>query len=122
MVFRILIFFIATLGSSLFFTTQLFAQSSLKKIETAEFEVRGVCQMCEKRIEEAALIKGVKFAEWSKETQMIKVMYKTKNTDLKAIKEAIAEVGHDTDSLKASEEAYAKLPGCCAYRDGVEVH
>ena len=78
--------------------------------------------MCEKRIEEAALIKGVKLAEWSKETQTIKVMYKAQKTDLKNIKQAIADAGHDTDSLKAAEAVYAKLPDCCAYRDGVEVH
>lgn len=102
--------------------TSAIAQEKIKKVETAKFRVSGVCEMCEKRIENAALIKGVKLAEWNKETQILKVIFKTKNTNEDAIHKAVAEAGHDTEKVKATNDAYKKLPGCCAYRDGIEVH
>ena len=78
--------------------------------------------MCETRIEKAALIKGVKMVEWDKDTQMVKVMYATKKVSEEDIHKAIAGAGHDTEKAEASDEVYATLPGCCAYRDGVKVH
>jgi len=87
-----------------------------------EFEVDGVCGMCKERIENAALIKGVKFAEWNKETHMLQVVYRPKKVTELDIHRAVAEMGHDTPRVKASEEAYQKLPACCAYRDGVDPH
>ena len=93
-----------------------------KKVITAEFKVEGVCNMCKERIENAALIKGVKFAEWSKEKQVLKVIYKSKHTDELSIHKAVAKAGHDTEKEKASSAIYGKLPNCCAYRDGVKIH
>ncbi len=106
----------------IFSATSLEAQVKNNQIETSEFEVTGVCKMCKKRIENAALQKGVKFAKWNKETQILKVVYKTKDIDEMAIHKAIAEVGHDTEKVKATDKKYKKLPKCCRYRDGVEVH
>ena len=66
------------IGALLFTYNQTsFAQQASKKknTETVEFEVSGVCKMCKERIENAALIKGVKFVEWSKESQKIKVIF-----------------------------------------------
>lgn len=98
-----------------------FAQKA-KKIQTAEFEVPGVCKMCKARIENAALIKGVKLVEWEQSTQMLKVIYKTKKTSLEQIHNALAKAGHRTDKVEADPDAYKKLPGCCLYDDGVESH
>jgi len=78
--------------------------------------------MCKERIENAALIKGVKFAEWDKETKLIKVVFKPDKTDALKIHKSIAAAGHDTEKEKAEDEAYKKLPACCAYRDGVKTH
>ena len=86
------------------------------------FSVQGVCDMCKSRIENAALIKGVKFAEWIKEAQTLTVVYKPAKVDEMTIHEAVAQAGHDTSMVKAEKQAYKKLPGCCAYRDGVKVH
>ena len=98
------------------------AQNSPKKIQTDEFTVHGVCSMCEKRIEKAALISGVMSAAWDKDLQNLKVIYKSKKVSLKEIKKAVAQAGHDTDDIKAPDDAYSTLPACCAYRDGVKVH
>jgi len=90
-------------------------------VDTAEFKVEGVCEMCEERIENGALIKGVKKAEWDKETEMITVIYNPEKVTLLDIHKAIAEIGHSTDKVEAKESVYKKLPACCQY-DEVEKH
>lgn len=99
-----------------------YSQEKEKKVETIEFKVEGVCGMCKERIENAALIKGVKYTEWNKEKQQITVVYKPKVITEEGIHKAIAEKGHDTPKAKATKESYKNLPACCAYRDGVKQH
>ena len=103
------------------FSIQLNGQE-MPKIKTEEFVVSGVCKMCKKRIEKAALIKGVKLAEWNKGSQTLKVMYSPKKVEADSILKAVAKAGHDTDKFKADKEIYGKLPDCCKYRDGIKVH
>ena len=98
------------------------AQKSKKTIETIEFEVSGVCNSCKNRIENAALIKGVKSATWNKYTQLLIVSSRADKLKLEEIYNAVASCGHDTKHQKASDEAYRKLPKCCRYRDDIEVH
>ena len=100
----------------------LIGQDQVKKVETCDIQVTGVCKMCKKRIENAALIKGVKMAEWDKVGQSLKVVYKPKNVSEIEIHQAVANAGHDTDKVEASVKSYSKLPKCCRYRDGVKVH
>jgi len=100
----------------------VFAQEKQKKIETSEFEVQGVCGMCKERIENAALIKGVKLAEWDKESGMLKVVYQPAKLDLLDIHKSVAKAGHETKKVKANMDAYEKLPACCKYNDGSEKH
>jgi copper chaperone CopZ len=90
--------------------------------DSAEIQVKGVCGMCKKRIENAALINGVKMAEWDSETEILKVVYKPKKVTVKEIHEAVAEAGHRTDKVKADKKAYNDLPKCCQYDDGVQKH
>lgn len=91
------------------------------KVETS-FKVEGVCDMCKKRIEDAAYGKGVLFAEWDKETRLLQVVYRPKKTTLQAIHKRLADAGHSTNEMEANKDAYDKLPKCCAYHDGVETH
>ena len=102
--------------------SNLNAQEKENKIDTLQFNVSGVCNSCKTRIENAALIKGVKFAEWNKEEQMLTVVFNSTKTTVDKIHQSIAYAGHDTDKAKATDEAYSKLPKCCAYRDGIETH
>ena len=104
------------------FSHNLSGQENKKKTVTAEFKVNGVCNMCEERIENAATIKGVKFAEWNKVTDTLKVVYRADKTTIDDIHKSIASVGHSTDKLEANMEAYEKLPNCCAYMGEVEKH
>lgn len=88
------------------------------KNQKASMEVDGVCMMCKKRIEKACLTsKGVKSAIWNVKTHELKLIYDARKTDLQTIRTTIANVGHDTKELKASDEAYAKVHPCCKYRD-----
>lgn len=81
-------------------------------------EVDGVCEMCKKRIETACIkTKGVKSAVWNVDTHELKLVYNENKTNLDSIKKNIVAVGHDTKGLKASDEAYNSLHGCCKYRD-----
>ena len=85
-------------------------------VETAKVHVYGNCEMCKERIEEAAnSLQGVETAVWGVETKILTVSFDTTETSLKQIEEQIANFGHDTENVKATEEVYEKLPGCCQY-------
>ena len=95
--------------------TLAFAQ---KKNAKVSFDVDGVCMMCKKRIEKAALsTKGVKFANWNVKSHQLSLVIDERKTSVKTIQKNIAAAGHDTKEIKASEEAYNALHGCCKYRD-----
>ena len=91
------------------------AQDKNKKMA---FEVNGKCQMCKVRIEKAALgVSGVKYASWDIPSHQLSLVVDERKTDAMKIKSAIAEVGHDTKELKATQESYDKVHPCCKYRE-----
>ena len=91
-------------------------QEKQKKNTKAQFMVYGNCEMCEKRIEKAALsIKGVKLADWVIPSNQINLIYNSNKVDLETIHRTIATKGHDTSEAKAKEEVYKELPVCCQY-------
>lgn len=95
--------------------TGSFAQN---KNTQAVIEVDGVCLMCKARIEKACLsIKGVKSANWDVDTHKLKLFFDDNKATLKTIKSKIAAVGHDTQDIKATPEAYNAIHACCKYRD-----
>ena len=96
-------------------STPLF--SATKNIITDTIHVDGNCNMCKNRIEDAALIKGVKKAVWDKQTDKLVVVYDADKTSLMKIEKSVAAVGHDTPNFKADDKVYNKLPKCCLYRD-----
>jgi len=87
------------------------------KFNTTSIEVDGLCGMCEKRIENAAYIQGVKKADWSQETHMLDLIYNSSKVEQSDIIAAINEVGHDVKGHPASDEQYANIHGCCRFRD-----
>jgi len=89
-----------------------------KKNARVSFEVNGICGMCKKRIEIAALkTKGVKFAIWDVKTHQMNVILDERKTALDSIKQNIANIGHDVKGFIASDKAYASVHPCCKYRD-----
>jgi mercuric ion binding protein len=102
----VLVFLVGTVG---------FSQSKNAKVT---LDVDGVCEMCKKRIETACIkTKGVKSAVWNVDTHELKLVFNEFKTDVNTIKKSIVTVGHDTEGMKASDEAYNSLHGCCKYRD-----
>jgi len=104
---------------SFFLSFSLKSQTSDGAIITTTLMIKGNCEQCKKRIENAADIKGVKFFEWDEKTKVAKVIYNTSKTNLEAIEKAIAAKGYDTQSQTGDKNAYNKLPECCHYRSGV---
>lgn len=89
-----------------------------KKNARVAFEVNGICGMCKKRIETAALkTRGVKFAIWDVRTHQINIILDERKTTLETLKTNIANVGHDIKGFKASDKAYETVHPCCKYRD-----
>lgn len=112
---NILIFLFFTLLS---ITT--YAQSAAPastKVITANLKVYGNCGMCKSRIERALDTKGVKQAKWSPATKNLEVVYVPGKITERKIRQLVSAAGHDTDSTKAPDAVYAKLPFCCLYRD-----
>ncbi|NOQ24926.1 MAG: hypothetical protein GQ564_06135 [Bacteroidales bacterium] len=119
---RIIIKSILSIVLISFLSINLSAQEKQSKIDTAKFEVKGVCNMCKDRIENAALIKGVKWVEWDKSTDTLTVIYRADKLDILKVHKSIAESGHTTENVKCNIDAYNKLPACCAYMGDVKKH
>ncbi|WP_298782211.1 heavy-metal-associated domain-containing protein [uncultured Polaribacter sp.] len=104
------------------FSTQ---SQEIKKKKNAKvtFEVDGICGMCKKRIETAALkTRGVKFAIWDVKTHQLNIILDERKTAVSDVQKNILEVGHDVigidkKKLLAEEEAYNSVHPCCKYRD-----
>jgi len=93
-----------------------------KTVKTT-FEVKGNCDMCQKRIEKAAKsVKGVTSARWNKQSGQLSLVYDNKQTTPEKVQQAIVAAGHDTGTAKADQKVYDKLPGCCKYRDNASKH
>ncbi|MFO8087404.1 MAG: heavy-metal-associated domain-containing protein [Bacteroidales bacterium] len=86
--------------------------------EKASFKVYGNCGMCENRIEKAAKgLEGVTSASWDRDSEMLTIKYNPEKVKVMDVHKAIAKVGHDTKKVKADDQTYKNLPGCCKYRD-----
>jgi periplasmic mercuric ion binding protein len=101
-------------------TETLYAQKN--SLTTDTITIRGNCGECKARIEDAAYLKGVKYASWDKKTKILTVKYNPQKASLDKICEAISMAGHDSEKYTASDKAYKKLPSCCAYRTGACHH
>ena len=103
------------------FSTGLVAQGTnakpKKEVRTIEFQVKGNCDQCKKRIENAAYIKGVKSTYWNEEKQSLKVIYRTDKVTELEIHQAVAKSGHQTNMVEVDKKAYQELPECCKYQD-----
>lgn len=110
----IIVLFISLFASVAYAQTPATASA---KVVTANLKVYGNCGMCKSRIEKALDTKGVKQAKWNPTTKNLEVVYVPSKISERKIQELVSAVGHDTDSTKASDAVYAKLPFCCLYRD-----
>ena len=92
------------------------AQEKQKKITKAQFTVKGNCEVCEKRIEKAALsVKGVKMAKWDIPSNVISVIYDQRKVHIDSVHKSISAIGHDTEKSISPLAVYNALPLCCQY-------
>ncbi|MCB0567752.1 MAG: carboxypeptidase-like regulatory domain-containing protein, partial [Phaeodactylibacter sp.] len=96
----------------------LFAQSTYPAGDTVRIRVDGVCGMCKERIENAALkTVGVRFANWDIPSKTLTATRSPEPFDEAELHRNISNAGHDTDKMKAPDEAYESLHACCKYRN-----
>ena len=96
----------------------LLSYAVFSQSKTVEIDVKGVCGMCKARIEKAALkTKGVKYAQWSPETQKLSAIINSKKTNIRTIAINISAVGHQASEFPVDNDVYNSLPLCCQYRD-----
>lgn len=92
------------------------------KYTVTSFRVYGQCGLCTRRILKALNEKGVKSAYWDKDSQLLTLQYDAKAIKVESIYSALAAAGHDTEKVKAKAEVYNALPGCCRYRNVLNIH
>lgn len=113
------------LMSILLISTSLFAQKKPSKWAIVEIQTKvscsDGCNEFKPRIEETLnYTKGVKFAELSKETRIVKVKYNTTVLTPEKIKQIVADTGYEVEGLPINQAAREKLPACC--RPELESH
>ncbi|MEO5905331.1 MAG: hypothetical protein ABIQ11_01300 [Saprospiraceae bacterium] len=113
--FLLVFFFISAM-------TTLSAQKKAIAAQTISFKVYGVCEDCKQRIELAAMdAKGVKKAEWDKQSNILVLVGSSKMTK-EDVAVSVAKAGYKSDVCEADPKGYAKLPGCCQYVSDEEKH
>src|SRR6478672_5445114 len=101
---------------ALTFSLAISAQDKKNKNAKYDIEVNGNCEQCKKRIEKAAYsVAGVKSAVWHIDDHKLHLILNEEKTSVAEVKKAVAKVGHDTDDVKATDDAYENLHHCCKY-------
>lgn len=110
---KIMLSILFTLLTIVFVTN---VSASVLHDETVTFKVYGNCEMCKKNIETALLKnQNIKKATWDVKTKMLTVIYDPHMISVENIHKLVANAGYDTDTVKAPDDAYNKLHGCCQY-------
>jgi copper chaperone CopZ len=91
------------------------ANAQQKKPITVTINTPSVqCDMCKNKIEDYLKYEdGVTKVVVNPKQKKTVVTYLTDRTNLNNIKTAIANVGYDAEEIKATKDAYDKLPACC---------
>jgi hypothetical protein len=99
----------------LFFVFLSFSHIAVAQEKTDSIKVAGNCGMCKKKIETAAKTAGASFAQWNADSKILVVKYNSTSANAAKIQQDIAKTGYDTQDVKATDEAYNNLHGCCQY-------
>jgi len=92
------------------------AQDKKNKNAHYTFDVNGVCDDCQKRIQKASYsVGGVKSAVWDVDNHQLTLILNEEKCSPLDVKNAVAKAGYDVEELKAAETDYKKLPKCCQY-------
>ena len=102
---------------TLFIALNLSAQKPSKAPITTTFWVAGVCGMCEQTIEAALDAKGILKADFQLSDNLLTVTYKPSKISEAQIHSLLNEAGYDTEKSTCTEAQYARVHGCCKYRE-----
>lgn len=83
-------------------------------------KVWGNCGKCEKRIEDAGKINGVKSADWNVDSKLLVFKVDTAVVSVDEVLKNIAHAGHDNEKYFGDDYAYSKLPESCQYERRTE--
>jgi copper chaperone CopZ len=106
-----------TLFLTLAISVAAFSQKVDKKPITTTFWVAGVCGMCEKSIEATLDTKGILKADFQLSHNLLTVTYKPSKITETEIHVLLNEAGYDTEKSTCTDEQYARVHGCCKYRE-----
>lgn len=95
----------------------IFSVKIQAQVITSTISVKGNCDECKERIENAVDIKGVKNAVWDETKQALTVTFDSKKVVVEDIEKAVAKSGHKTEHFEADLKAYKGLPSCCKYEN-----
>ena len=95
-------------------------EAQIKNEKKENVKIYGNCNMCKSTIEKAGNINKIAKVEWNKDTKMAAIAYDQKATNLDAVLKRIALAGYDSDSFRAPDDVYAKLPECCQYERAIK--
>lgn len=83
---------------------------------TDTIKVKGNCEHCKERVEEAvSQLPGLKHAQMKPEQGILVVRYDASQLSNELIQKKVAAVGHDTQDFRADDKIYKALPACCKY-------
>jgi periplasmic mercuric ion binding protein len=84
------------------------------KFQQIAIKTSAQCGMCKDRIEGAfAYEKGIKKSVLNLTDKVLTVTYDPQKKNPDQIRQIIAKLGYDADSIPADEAAYKALPKCC---------
>lgn len=100
------------------FTQVMYSQQPTAKFNTVEIHTSMQCDMCKERVEKKLYkVKGVVSVNVNIPTKIVQITFKTKQTNIENIREAISSQGYDAEHIPANKQAYDGLPDCCK-KDG----
>ena len=76
----------------------------------------GDCKECNRKLEKSLIrINGIESVEFLKKSKTLNIVYDPLGITEAEIHQKIADLGYNTELVKATEDAYNKLMECCKY-------
>ncbi len=90
-------------------STNVKAQTDSISIKTS-----AVCGTCKETIEhDLSFVKGIISSSLDVKSQQLAVVYDSKKIDAVQIRNEVAKIGYNADSVMADPKAFKRLPECC---------
>ena len=94
----------------------VFIVSLNAKAQTDSISIKtsAVCGTCKETIEhDLSFVKGIISSSLDVKSQQLSVVYDSKKIDAVQIRNEVAKIGYNADSVMADPKAFKRLPECC---------